>query len=286
MECMKRSAAAICVALTILAPFARAQKSKKPITVPLVADAAAKEKSFHDSRFGVSFRVPPGWEFTRKDGEVSTFHADARSAPQADQLRAVATLSFNPFPRSTLSGALFYYSVEPHSTDVECAQQASGQKPAKRDLQDIGGMTFTHGHDESGMICTEARDEIYTAYRKGACYRFDLAMNSFCGVSSGAQDLNDAQFRDIEQRLTGILSTVVLGWEKAGATAVPLPQEHLSEEPAAPKSPEPATPAAAGARSGLVPPPPHTFCAGLLFAADSVVLARKVFIADTLQVKS
>jgi hypothetical protein len=240
MEFMRRVCSVVALASVVVllvgSEAGLAQKTKGPITVPLVADAAAKELSFHDSKFGVSFRVPPGWEFTRKDGEVSTFHADARSAPSTALLRGVATLSFNPFPRSTLSGALFYYSVEPHSTDVECEKQATaGHLDGKRDLQDIGGMTFTHGRDESGMICTEARDQIYTAYRKGACYRFDLALNTFCGVSSGAQELNDPEFRDIEQRMTGILSTVVFSWEKTGASLVPLPQEHLVEEPAAPK---------------------------------------------------
>jgi hypothetical protein len=187
----------------------------------------------------VSFKVPPGWEFTRKDGEVSTFHMDARTASPRDQLRGVASLSFNPFPRSTLSGALFYYSVEPHSTDIECAEQASGHKPTSRDIQEIGGMSFTHGHTESGGICVEERDEVYTAYRKGACYRFDLTLNTFCGVSSGAQELTDAQFRDIEARMTGILSTVVLTWEKSGASAVPLPQQHLTETPKPPDTPVP-----------------------------------------------
>jgi hypothetical protein len=217
--------------LLMLAGTAFAQKTKKPITVPTQAETTAKEMSFHDSKYGVSFRVPPGWEFTRRDGEVSTFHADARSAPNSSLLRGVATLSFNPFPHSTLSGALFYYSVEPRSTDIECERQASGLKPEKREMQTIGGMSFAHGHDETGYICTETHDEIYTAYRKGACYRFDLVLNNFCGASSGAQDMSDEQFRDIEQRMTGMLSTVVLTWEKSGANAVPLPEEHMSQSP-------------------------------------------------------
>jgi hypothetical protein len=218
----------------MLAAAAFAEKAKKTITVPTEAETTAKEMRFHDAKYGVSFHVPPGWEFTRKDGEVSTFHADARSAPQSALLRGVATLSFNPFPHSTLSGALFYYSVEPRSTDIECERQASGLKPERREIQQIGGMSFAHGHDETGYICTETHDEIYTAYRKGACYRFDLVLNNFCGASSGATDMSDAQFRDIEQRMTGILSTVVLVWEKSGANAVPLPEEHMSQSPARP----------------------------------------------------
>ena len=43
-------------------------------------------------------------------------------------------------------------------------------------------------------ICTEARDEVYTAFHKHACYRFDLAMNTFCAISSGAQEITDDRF--------------------------------------------------------------------------------------------
>jgi hypothetical protein len=131
-------------------------------------------------------------------------------------------LDFNPFPSSTLSGALFYFSVEKNSTDAGCARQASMQGPRK-DVQEIGGMPFTHGHDEHGGICTEARDEVYTAYRKHACYRFDLAMNTFCSVSSGAREITEEQIRQIDGRMTDILSTVVLGWEKQGPSFVPVP---------------------------------------------------------------
>ena len=233
--------ATIFLSLFVAAPLATAQQaagSTKTITVSDAPDAAAREQGFQDKHFGVSFRIPPGWELTRKDGQVSTFHQDARSAPRTAELRGVAMIDFNPFPHSTLSGALFYFSVEPKTTDVECAAQATHLDPADtehhKDVQTIGGVPFAHGHDEHGGICTEARDEVYTAFHKHACYRFDLAMNTFCSVSSGAQEISDQQIHQINERLTAILSTVTLKWEKAGANAVPVPEP-----------PTPATPTSA-----------------------------------------
>ena len=85
-------------------------------------------------------------------------------------------------------------------------------------------MNFAHGHDEHGQICVEARDEVYTAFRKGSCYRFDLAMDTFCSVSSGAQDMTDLQLEQIDQRMADILSTVKLDWSKAGPHPVPVPK--------------------------------------------------------------
>ena len=226
----------ICCSVLLLAGVSSAQ-----VVVPEAPPASAKTQAFHDGHFGVRFEVPEGWTLARKDGQVSTFHLDARSASPGAKVRGVLAIQFNPYPYSTFSGALVYYSVQPHATDMECAGQATvsaASKSAKvrtepeeqpleinlSDVQDIGGMSFAHGHDEHGKICVEARDEVYTAYRKGACYRFDLAMNTFCSVSSGAADLTAAQLEEIDQRMTNILSTVQLAWEKPGPHPVPAPK--------------------------------------------------------------
>jgi hypothetical protein len=211
------------------------------IVVPVAPPAEAEPQPFKDPHFGVRFDVPPGWSVTRKDGLVSTFHEDARTASPKARVRGVASLDFNPYPYSTLSGALFYYSVEPHTSDAECAKQASvprdGNEPAfPTDVQDIGGMQFTHGHDEHGEICVEARDEVYTAYRKGSCYRFDMEINTFCSISSGAQEITDRQLRSVNQQMADILSTVKLDWTKTGAHPVPVPQMPTVVEKPMPKT--------------------------------------------------
>jgi hypothetical protein len=73
----------------------------------------------------------------------------------------------------------------------------------------IAGLTFAHGHDEQKDICVTQRDEVYTAMRRGACYRFDLAINNFCGGDvSGVQDITPAELDQVRARLQAILSTV------------------------------------------------------------------------------
>lgn len=227
----------LCVAGAVCA----AQKPAGEAKVPSAPASTEQEKLFRDKQFDVRFRVPPGWDLTKKDGELSTFHIDARSAPAGTMLRGVAMMHFNPYPRSTLAGAMFYYSVEPHANDAECAQQASAKlhsgRQEERTTQDIAGMSFAHGHDEYGDICVESRDEIYTAYRKGACYRFDLTLNTFCSVSSGVREISRKEMLDVEQRLADILSTVELGWEKSGPHPVPVPEPQGPEPPRAPMKP-------------------------------------------------
>jgi hypothetical protein len=218
----------------VAAPACGAQK----ITVPTAPPASATPQGFKDGHFGVKFEVPPGWSLTRKDGLVSTFHNDARTAPPEAKVRGIASLDFNPYPYSTLSGAVFYYSVTPHSSDAECAKEASpadAPPETATDVQDIAGMRFTHGHDEHGEICVEARDEVYTAYRKGSCYRFDMEINTFCAISSGAQEITDGQLQSLNQRMANILSTVTLGWTKAPAHPVPAPEAPVVGQRPGPK---------------------------------------------------
>jgi hypothetical protein len=207
-------------------PCTAQQKVSEKITVPMAPPTTATTHDFKDGHFGVKFEVPPGWTLNRKDGLVSTFHNDARSASSGAQVRGIASLDFNPYPYSTLSGAVFYYSVTPHSSDEECSKEAEPEDAPTEppiDVQDIGGMRFTHGHDEHGEICVEARDEVYTAYRKGSCYRFDMEINTFCAISSGAQEITENQLQSLNQRMADILSTVTLEWTKTPAHPVPAP---------------------------------------------------------------
>lgn len=206
-------------AFSCVAPL---RSAAQKITIPTAPPPTATVHDFRDGHFGVKFQVPPGWSLSRKDGLVSTFHNDARSASFMAQVRGIASLDYNPYPYSTLSGAVFYYSVTPHSSDEECAREAATSN-LPTDVQDIGGMRFTHGHDEHGDICVEARDEVYTAYRKGSCYRFDMEINTFCAISSGAQEITDTQLESLDQRMADILSTVTLTWTKTPPHPVPAP---------------------------------------------------------------
>lgn len=177
---------------------------------------SAPTHTFHDSASHLSFDYPANWNFSTSDRELSTFHLDARSAPPTAHLRAVVAMSENPFPASTFSGAYVYFSVIPHESAAACARQATSTTVVKSlpetrpgEPIQIAGITFTHGHDEQRDICLTQHDEIYTTRHAGVCYRFDLAINNFCGGEvSGVKDITAAQLDQVRARLTGILNTV------------------------------------------------------------------------------
>jgi hypothetical protein len=174
-------------------------------------------RTFRDPVYKVAFDFPSSWNLAKRDGEISTFHLDARSAPRSAIVRAVVAIPENPFPASTFSGAYLYFSVTPHSSEGSCARQATGettlagkppvkQKPAE--IQ-IAGIPLMHGYDEQKDICTTQRDEIYATYQRGVCYRFDLAMNNFCGGEvSGVKDVTAKELDQVRGRLMSILGTV------------------------------------------------------------------------------
>ncbi len=158
---------------------------------------------------GLSFDLPAGWNAARRDGELSTFALDARSSLPNTHLLSVAQLAFNPFPYSTFAGALFYSSSTPHSTALQCSNQATAPASHPTTTLQIGNIPFKHGYNEHGEVCTEERDEVYTALRGNTCFRFDLVINTFCGGEiSGSRDMTPQQLEAVRHRLESILNTV------------------------------------------------------------------------------
>jgi hypothetical protein len=182
-----------------------------PLPAQLQKPTPPAARRFTDPRYHVTLQIPAAWTLTRRDGEVSTFHLDARSAPPTAQLRAVAAIAFNPFPQSNFTGALVYFSVSPRTTDADCAAQAFLPLHRPATTAEIAGVSFAHGYDEHGGLCIESRDDVYTAFRNNACYRFDLALNTFCaGEVSGVREMTHAELDDIHARQQSILNSLTL----------------------------------------------------------------------------
>lgn len=195
-------------------PLARgAQETPEPTTPPA--------RHVHDERDRLRFDLPAGWNFSRRDGELSTFALDARSATERTRLHGVANLDFNPFPYATFSGGLFYVSATSPSTGSACANQAVAPASHPVTMPEIDGLVFKHGYGEHGGSCIESRDEVYTALRGTSCLRFDLVINTFCGSASGARDMSAAELGAVRGRLETILKSVRFEASPAAENANP-----------------------------------------------------------------
>lgn len=194
-------------AMVLLGHVLTAQ-SARPVEKP-AAPAKEGQRSFHDPTYKISFNYPTKWNFARRDHELSTFHLDARRVARTTLMRAVVSMPENPFPASTFSGAYLYFSVTPHSNDAACARQAGAAAQGTRGGEsEVAGISFAHGHDEQTAICIVQRDEVYTTLRHGACYRFDLAINTFCSEASGVKDITEQELDQVRGRLEAILGTM------------------------------------------------------------------------------
>jgi hypothetical protein len=201
--------------LCLVAAIAPTQSAHRSTQIPgfTVPDEpkniTPKESEFRDGKYKLHFHLPAGWDIARKDGILSNFGTDTRTARKGLEVRGVAALNYNPYPPTTFSGALFYYSVLPHATADTCSSQTSKAPMKSAGAITIDGVTFQHGHDQHGaMQCIESRVDAFTTLRGNTCVRFDLVINTFCGSTSGSIDVGPQQLGDIQTRLANILGSV------------------------------------------------------------------------------
>jgi hypothetical protein len=203
------------ISLATIALLATCAHAQTLHPAPRHIASAIAAQTFDDPTYKLSFDYPANWTFSHTDGEISTFHYDARTAPRRAILRALVAIPENPFPASTFSGAYVYYSVTPHISAASCADQAVAPRgkdrkpPAKPTLTQINDIPFTHGHDEVKDICITQRDEVYTTRHLGSCYRFDLSINNFCGGDvSSVKYISPSELDQVRARLESILNTI------------------------------------------------------------------------------
>ena len=134
----------------LLATVCRASWAQQPrslgLSKPDVVIEPPPPQHIHLLTSGLSFTLPTGWNVARHDGELSTFALDARSSLPNTRFRSVAQLAFNPFPYSTFAGALFYTSITPRSTPLQCSNQANAPTSHPVSTAEIGNVPFRHLH--------------------------------------------------------------------------------------------------------------------------------------------
>ena len=208
---MRALAAGLIVALALPAQLAKPKKPQdlKGFSTPdEPANLKPAASTFKDAKYKLTLRIPAGWDVEHRDGVLSNLGKDVRTAKSTMNVRGVAAINYNPYPPTTFSGALFYYSVVPGATAAACTALATtGHLKPKPEIK-VQGLTFQHGQDQHGGMCTESRDDVFTTMQGKTCLRFDLVVNTFCPQSSGAAELNGPQLADINTRLGNILGSL------------------------------------------------------------------------------
>ncbi|MGA3129289.1 MAG: hypothetical protein ABSD59_00705 [Terracidiphilus sp.] len=140
---------------------------------------------FSDPAFGVSFRFPSGWSFTRVDANangpaLAIAYIDGRSVPTG--LRGLVTNETLPglhsWPKTVFSSVEFAYDARPAPSAEVCQRLARDNWEVETDPATLNGVTYWHGTAAGAGVSTEIEEDIYATFvqASGTCLRFDLAV--------------------------------------------------------------------------------------------------------------
>jgi hypothetical protein len=140
---------------------------------------------FSDPSFGVSFRFPSGWSFTRvnpnaKSPALSIAYMDGRTVSTG--LRGLITNETLPglrsWPKTVFSSVEFAYDARSAASADACQRLARDNWEVEADSVTLNGVTYWHGTATSAGLSTEIAEDIYATFvaAAGSCLRFDLAV--------------------------------------------------------------------------------------------------------------
>ncbi len=140
---------------------------------------------FSDPAFGVSFRFPSGWSFTRVEAEsqnpsLAIAYMDGRSVSTG--LRCLITNETLPgihsWPKTVFSSVEFAYDARSAASANACQRLARDNWEVEATPVTLNGVTWWHGTATGTGLSTEIEEDIYATFvaASSACLRFDLAV--------------------------------------------------------------------------------------------------------------
>jgi len=156
-----------------------------PSLTQSVTPVTGSQMLFSDPAFGVSFRFPSGWSFTRvgadsKGPSLAIATMNGRSVSTG--LRGLITNETLPglrsWPKTVFSSVEFGYDARPAASAQACQRLARDNWEAEADPVTFNGVTWWHGTATGTALSTEIEEDIYATFieASGSCLRFDLAV--------------------------------------------------------------------------------------------------------------
>ncbi|HKN21035.1 MAG TPA: hypothetical protein VJX73_06450 [Terracidiphilus sp.] len=191
-------------------------------TLPLLAQSvtpvSGSQMLFSDPAFGVSFRFPSGWSFSRVDADskgpsLAIAYMDGRSVSTG--LRGLVTNETLPglhsWPRTVFSSVEFGYDARPAASADACQRLARDNWEVEAAPVTLNGVTWWHGTATATALSTEIEEDIYATFieASGSCLRFDLAVAT-CRVPGRdfPRELTTHEKALIHASLSNILNSV------------------------------------------------------------------------------
>jgi hypothetical protein len=168
-------------------------------------------KGFSDEAGGVNFQYPRRWILS----ELNKYPFASSLTRHSITPRAmvyVGNADSNPYPNTTLVGAEFLYAARPAASIEACSEMIVDREWPDAKLlapERLNGVIFAHAKSADNWTCHYLREDLYSTYRGGTCYLFDLAVETECfGAVDGMRELTSTERAEVQATLEHILSTV------------------------------------------------------------------------------
>jgi hypothetical protein len=167
-------------------------------------------KTFHDAKYGVTFRYPAQW----KSGQAVQFYLDSEVLglnPDGGENDPIGKVGFvvgqsGPYAGTNLNGVQFVFNVIPRSTEEECRKrvEAVANKPLLQTT--VHGITYSHYSGGDAGLGHGASREIYSSFRDEHCYLFEESIHTVS--MDDPKSLNPAQWKHLRKELDGVMQSV------------------------------------------------------------------------------
>jgi hypothetical protein len=182
------------------------------LVLVLVAPAQTHRlKTFHDLKYGVTFRYPAGWSSGADvqfylGSEILQLNPDGGAGDPIVKVGFVVKQGDNAYSGTNLNGVQFVYNVISQSTVDACRKRVEevANNPVVETV--IRGVTYNHFSGGDAGLGHQASREIYSTFQNGNCYLFEEAIHT--ASMDEVRPLDPAKLHSLRMELGEVMQSV------------------------------------------------------------------------------
>jgi hypothetical protein len=168
-------------------------------------------KTFHDAKYGVTFRYPTRW-FSGSEvqfylgSEILELKPDGGAKEPIAKLGFVVQQTNKTYSGTNLNGVQFVYNVIPQSTTEACRKRVQDLAENPILQTTIRGVGYNHFAGGDAGLGHQASREIYSTFQKGHCYLFEEAIHT--ASMNEVRPLDPAKLQALRNQLDAVMQSV------------------------------------------------------------------------------
>ncbi len=169
-------------------------------------------KTFHDAKYGVTFRYPVQWDSGPSvmfylGSEILNRAPDGGATPPLGKVGFVVNPESGPYAGTNLNGLQFVYNVNQDSTAGECRKRVEDLANSPVTQATIHGVTYNYFSGGDAGLGHGADRKIYSTFRGGNCYLFEESIHTW---NPDAKSLSASEMNRLHRSLDQVMQSVRL----------------------------------------------------------------------------